>query len=223
MDILRLFQHINDIVFEVLLWLVFLPKTMYTIVTRPGWISPYIQNELQKEEKHQFEENLSPVILMFFAAVMPFTLMSSKLYKDVGNPNLHIELIAPIISALIFVLPLFLATFKHLFLRLPLNKSELKKSFYIQCYCMGPSYLFSNVSALILFRSADKLSGGLTIFLALMPLAMIIWYLIAETIVIKHYLKSDGLKAFAYFILIYISSVISYLVLVLIVLLIIEY
>jgi hypothetical protein len=49
--------------FEILLWIIFIPKTLFKIIWNPSWVPKYVDEELAKE-KDRFSEYLSPMLLL---------------------------------------------------------------------------------------------------------------------------------------------------------------
>ena len=90
MDFGKLFQSIEDAVYEVMVWLMLLPKTLFRSMFRPRWAIQYVDEELSKKPEDRFDEFLSPVLLWLIAAVLPLTI--STVLKD-GNIRTITELI----------------------------------------------------------------------------------------------------------------------------------
>ena len=74
MDIGKLFQSIEDAVYEVMVWIMLLPKTFIRSMFRPGWAIQYVNEEWEKKPDDRFDEFLSPVLLWLIVAVFPLTI-----------------------------------------------------------------------------------------------------------------------------------------------------
>ena len=51
MDIFRLVKALEELVFEISLWLLSYPKSLLKIIVQPGWVPRYVDNELAKKEQ----------------------------------------------------------------------------------------------------------------------------------------------------------------------------
>ena len=139
MDLFILFQALEEAVFVIATWVIFLPKTFLQTVFRPNWIYPYINSEWKKEPEKRFDDYLSPVVYWVIAGVLPLTylyLVTDFPVKEntpiVLDPvhfysNTLFALVGPII---------YLAWIETLNNK-PLKKSTLRRQFLIQCYIFG--------------------------------------------------------------------------------------
>ena len=69
-NILDFLAEIENLAYKILLWLIFIPKTIVQITLNPGWAPDYVRGEL-KQEKSPFDEYMSPVILLLVVALIP--------------------------------------------------------------------------------------------------------------------------------------------------------
>jgi uncharacterized protein YfeS len=53
---IRLLTGLNEALYEVVVYLVLLPKTLVKVIIAPKWISPYIEAELRKDASERFNE-----------------------------------------------------------------------------------------------------------------------------------------------------------------------
>ena len=66
MNILNFLEGIEKLVVELLLWIIFVPKTLFKILADPEWVPGYVEKEVAKESD-RFNNYISP-ILLFLAA-----------------------------------------------------------------------------------------------------------------------------------------------------------
>jgi len=76
MTIFKVLQEIEKLIYKVLMWVILLPKTIVKIVVQPKWASKYVHDELHgsgeaDESKGEFDEYISPVILLLIVALLP--------------------------------------------------------------------------------------------------------------------------------------------------------
>lgn len=69
-SILDFLAEIEKLAYKILLWIIFIPKTIVQITLNPGWAPDYVRGEL-KQEKSPFDEYMSPVILLLVVALIP--------------------------------------------------------------------------------------------------------------------------------------------------------
>ena len=70
----QLFQTAEDAVYEVMLWILILPKTHYRSMTSPRLSMDYVDEEWKAEKpEDRFDEYLSPVLLCLLTIVAPWT------------------------------------------------------------------------------------------------------------------------------------------------------
>ena len=75
MGIIDILKGIEKLAVELLMWLIYIPKTIYKIIKDPNWVMDYVHVELTKEEK--FKAYMSPVLLFLGVSVVLFVLLDS--------------------------------------------------------------------------------------------------------------------------------------------------
>ena len=73
--IFNLIEGFEKLAYRILLWFIFIPKTLIRITVNPDWASEYIKGEL-KQEKSPFDEYMSPVVLLLTVALIPAILLN---------------------------------------------------------------------------------------------------------------------------------------------------
>src|SRR5258706_9195889 len=152
MDFGKLFQSIEDAVYEVMVWVMLLPKTFFRSMFRPRWTIEYVNEEWEKKPEDRFDEFLSPVLLWLIVAVFPLTLStilqngSIKSVQDLVGA-LHDGLLSQALYAMIIPFT-YIAWMEWMGSR-PVKKSTLKRSFYIHCYALAPAQFVYAVFAIL--------------------------------------------------------------------------
>ncbi len=104
MDFIKLIQSFQDLVFEVVAWALFVPKTLFRALLRPDLMVKYVDSELQKEIDKQFDEYMPPVLFYLIVGVIPVAL-----YRWVGGfaqlteDNLFTSILTTLISLVIYL------------------------------------------------------------------------------------------------------------------------
>ncbi len=160
MNILSIIENIEKLIVGILFSIIYLPKTLCKIITKPLWVPVYIDSVLQKKTK-RFDNYISPVILYIFSSLVLFVLFNDLLSSDsysesfieVNNNDQSVmatlQSSSGILIGLAFLgIPLLFAVIITLFKSIKLNRAELKRLLYIQCYYFSP---FSFSVFLLLF------------------------------------------------------------------------
>jgi hypothetical protein len=188
MNLVNLLQSLEDAVFEIVAWLMLLPKTFLRAAFKPFKSIEYVNDEFKKDAEKRFDEYLSPVIFWLLVAVIPaaYALLSAG-DLAAGNPTSAIEE-SNLAQAAIIVLitPLIYMSVMEWVNKRPIRKSNLRRQFYVQCYLVSAPQLFYSLS--LLFSSTSQF------FLdyAVISLGLLIFY---ETIVFRSELKCGWFKA----------------------------
>jgi hypothetical protein len=192
MDFGKLFQSIEDAVYEIMVWILLLPKTLFRSMFRPRWAIHYVHEELSKKPEDRFDEFLSPVLLWLIVAVLPLTI--STLLKDgnIRTPNEFIQALSNgLLSQALYAMitPFTYIAWMEWMGSHPIRKSTLKTSFYLHCYALAPAqFLYGLCAILTLWNN---------LFLLLLPLSAIL-LVIYESLVFQSELKISYPKALLY-------------------------
>lgn len=149
MDFMKLFQSLENAVYEIVTWAIFLPKTLFFTVFKPARMMEYVNEEWKKEEKERFDDFLSPVILWLLVVVIPMLTVPflnplSDLAAMFQMGSVDISAIKAEQQALFITLYALLVPVASLVWlewrnNVPLRKSNLKRNFYQQCYAIAPA------------------------------------------------------------------------------------
>lgn len=171
MDFSKTLKSVEDAVYEVMIWVLLLPKTFWLAMTRPQRAMDYIAEEWEKKSEERFDEYLSPVLLWLMITVIPFSLIlvfsgdikegESVLSKAVSNENFLKSALYMMIVPFVYIASIEMRN------KQPVKRSTLKRAFYKHCYALTPGLLLT-----ILFASLGFLPsiGFLFIVLALIAL-----------------------------------------------------
>jgi hypothetical protein len=173
MDFVKMIQSLQDLVFEIVVWVLLLPKTFFRALLRPDLMVKYVNSEFQKEPEKQFDEFVPPVLFYLMLAVIPAALYtwtgqgaaeeSEPLFGLTEN-NVLMSVLTTLISLLIY-----LVWIEGLNKR-PLRRSGLRRLFFIQCYLVTPAQL---LYTLLLVAGLDFINP---IILGLLGILVLISY-----------------------------------------------
>lgn len=189
MDFAKLFKSVEDAVYEVMVWLLLLPKTLIRTTFHPNWAMKYIDEEWEKETDERFDEYLSPVMLWLLSAVIPLTLAFIISRPDIKSAQDFLKALSNDIYST--TLYLMLVPFVYIvgiewLNKTPAKRSSLKISFYRHCYALAPAQILTVILS------------GVSVINPLMILAVLFVIPFYEAFVYQIELKISYGRAFLY-------------------------
>jgi len=159
MNFMQLLQTLDDLLYEVMSWLVFFPITLWRTVTRPLTMMEYADSELQDAPEDQYGDTLSPPLFLLLTL-----LVSHALGLALGNgvnpivaSNKGLAAYITSDSALLLlrlvlfsIIPLMLAAALLVGSRRAVTRERLKGPFYAQCYPAGAFALVLGIGVLLI-------------------------------------------------------------------------
>lgn len=206
MDFVDTLHSLEDALYEAIMWVVLLPKTLVKVLLRPGWIQPYVTAEWKKDPGKRFEGFLSPMIFWFILGILPYAVWNPNLN---GRSAQHVSFAEPVQTTFLlnaFLLVIFPTYYAIVLQRLngePVERTAVKRLFYIQCYVHAPIALFSLPLVLLSWSflsetlanvPASALSVNpnlLLVYLALMG----VWVVLVQSVIIRAELKTGAWRA----------------------------
>lgn len=171
---MNLLRSAEQLLYEVVAWLVFYPLTLWRCLKHPLAMIGYAENELNKPPEAQFQDALSPPIFLFLTLLLVH-LIQTGVFQDsvILSGVLGDTRNLLVFRAVAFSLFPILLGLQHVRLAgLRLSRETLRPMFYAQCYVTVPAVLALDV-ALMLGKSSAAWSdtAAWAIFLA-----GLIWY-----------------------------------------------
>lgn len=192
MDFLKLIQSLQDLIFEMVVWALLIPKTIFRTIFRPAWMVTYVNQEFEKPADEQFDEYMPPALFFLAMAVIPSALLTwaqnmefdlIESLRQLNETNLLTSAFTTLISILIYLVWIKWLN-KH-----PVKRSGLKRLFMIQCYLVTPPQL---IYVLFLFFNLGAV-GSLGV--SLLGTALLVFY---ESFAFQDELKVSWLKGLWY-------------------------
>jgi len=195
MDFLRIIRSLEELLYEVMTWLVFYPRTLWRIVATPGRMMRYSEAEQADALDKQYTDTLSPPLFLMLTILIGHgiglglgtekpeatTAMAKMLFESEQNKL--------IMGSLLFSLFALMGATTAVARRgLALDRSTLRGPFYSQCYLTAPFALAMSVASTLARQSA---AGATAV-----ALAGVVWYLWVETTWFRHELDLGGGRAF---------------------------
>jgi hypothetical protein len=202
MNIVDILKGLENLVVQLLLMIIYIPKTILKIISDPRWVIQYVDEELDKSDR--FEDYVSPVLLYLSTSVVLFIIISmigseevlinSENLQKLSPQNIEAEPVVEffnnlqgttaILAAMGFMsVPLFCALLTELFRRAKFSKAHITRVLFIQCYYFSPLVL-SILGTYVSFMLFDKyqvynidFEGT---FLSTVLLIMLIWFVVIQ-------------------------------------------
>lgn len=200
MDFLRLFQSLEEFLYEAMSWLVFYPRTLWRTIRHPIQMLGYSDRELRDVPEQQFTDMLSPPLFLMLTIVISHLIevaahqkMPEVATTGLGKQITSSELNLLVLRAFLFsIYPLMFAVRRLKAQGLALNRDTLRRPFYAQCYIAAPAALVLGIASIL----ARLNHMEVTVAALVVSLITIIWYLRIETIWLRSRTRKSTGKAF---------------------------
>jgi hypothetical protein len=201
MNIANILAGLEKLVVEVLLWLLFIPKTLLKIVSDPDWAPGYVDAELAKD-KARFEDYMSPVPLFLICSVVLFVVGDIVIWSDSGASGAeavkktmsNLQGVSGYTAALGFLsLPLLFSLGSVLFRGDAITRKSIERILYIQCFYFSPLTL--SVMGVALYET----SPDLQVYMALTLVPFALWFSVIEIRLFAHERQIGWLRSIGVF------------------------
>jgi hypothetical protein len=71
-DLTKIIEGVEDLAYNILIWVLLIPKTLAKIVFHPAWVPGYVAVQLKDDVEKRFDDYISPVILIILSTLLPF-------------------------------------------------------------------------------------------------------------------------------------------------------
>ena len=180
MDFMKLLKSLEELLYELVSWLVFYPLTMWRTVVRPLRMMHYADTELADKPEDQYEDTLSPPLFLLITLLLSQGF--SSLLPSVFDPTIAVKQLGSgsnllMARGVIFgIYPLCMAVTLLRWKAIRITRDSLRPPFFSQCYVTAPF-------ALLLVLGIDLLStpagSGSAAGLILLIIALV-WYAQAQ-------------------------------------------
>ena len=184
MDFIKLIRSLEELLYEVMSWLVFYPRTLWAIVARPEATADYAEAEQRDAADEQYIDTLSPPLLLMLSVLLAHAIELGLGAKGIEAKSAAAKALFGSEQNLLMLRSLLFALFPlvaaaRLLRRkgVALDRKTLRAPFFGQCYLTAPLVLTLSVGlTLARIGSAAGRAGGLGL------LAVgVAWYLRAQT------------------------------------------
>jgi hypothetical protein len=186
MDFVRIIRSLEELLYEVMTWIIFYPRTMVRILFNPTQMTLYSEAELGDAPEQQYTDSLSPPLLLMLTIVLTHGIelavglkatsslkAGSEFAKFMTNEQ-NLLIVRALVTAIV---PLVIALVALRASRTPLDRNTLRQPFFSQCFLITPFAFVFSLSTII-GRLPGAVAGGVA---PLLFFGAVIWLVWAET------------------------------------------
>ena len=153
MTFFNILKSLDELLYELMTWLVFYPVTLWRSIRRPLSTMAYARAELERDHAEQFRQTLSPPVFLLVTILLAHGIELAVVGNSqlVGNHNGLADLIDDDTSLIIFraltfaLFPVAMGPIETLSVRRTLDRATLREPFYAQCFLAAPYALVLSV------------------------------------------------------------------------------
>ena len=181
MDFMRMLRSLEELLYEVMTWLVFYPRTVLLTLVQPLKTLEYCKAQFHRPEEEQFDRSLSPPLFLLLSLLLSHFLEIGLNIDPVAQANAPILQMSEqnllVFRSLVFaIFPLMFALRYVKASGLSLSRTTLRAPFFIECY---PASVFA-----LLLQIGMTMERGLQhgrIAGGVLAVAATVWYLAVQT------------------------------------------
>ena len=158
MNFMQWLNSLDELLFEIVGWLLFYPVTLWCVVRRPQRMMAYAEAQLGLEEDKQYQDTLSPPVFLILSLLLAhafetrFEGLNPVIASHHGlagliNDDTSLLLLRAVIYG---VFPLVLGFTMVRAEGASLDRGTLKGPFYAQCYVITPFLLMISIGDITL-------------------------------------------------------------------------
>ncbi|MDK2767641.1 MAG: hypothetical protein KYX69_07970 [Sphingomonas sp.] len=157
MHFMSLLKSLDDLLYEVMSWLVFYPLTLWRVLRRPLVMMDYSDRELNQNAAEQYTDTLTPPLFLLVSLLLSHAIELAFVGDNIlvrSNHGLAAlvkdDTSLVILRLVVFsVFPLMFAVRLVRAQRKRLTRESLRPAFYAQCYAAAPFALLIGIGTLL--------------------------------------------------------------------------
>ena len=209
MDFMRLLKSLEELLYELVSWLVFYPMTFWRAFIRPLSMMRYADDELEDRPEDQYDDTISPPLFLLITLLLSQAL--STAFPSVATSADALALTHSfsnllIVRGVVFgMFPMVMAVTLIRYKGLILKRSTLRPPFFSQCYVAAP-FVF------LIGLSVDFLAipgGQADAYAAAVFVGAVVWYGQAEIRWFRCDLGIGSAKATGLFLLAFVIATVA--------------
>ena len=199
MDFLKLIQSLDELLYEIMAWLIFYPVTLWRALTKPLKMMDYSEAELGDPAERQYSDTLSPPLFLLLTIALTHAAELSLVGQDqlvISRTGLSAFVsddssLILVRVAFFSIFPLIMAARMVRARHVKLDRGPLKPPFYSQCYVTAPfAMMISGASILIRMGRIELEVAGLALLVF-----SLLWFGTLQILWFAHHLRCGYWRA----------------------------
>jgi hypothetical protein len=196
MDLIAIIRSLEELLYEVMGWLIFYPRTLWRIITRPAVMIRYSASEQGDQPADRYADALSPPLMLLITVLVTHSVAvaigDKQMAAGPGTLFKSAQNLLLVRALIVAILPLMFTVLSMRRRRLEIDRTTMREPFYSQCFLAVPFVLALELAILVgRLGQPHAPVVALAIFLAGLG-----WYLWAQTNWITLLEGRSGLPAF---------------------------
>ena len=206
MDFFKLVKSLDALVFEILSWLYFYPRTLLRVLFRPYPLMADTAKQMEEDDEPAFGDRIGPPLFLALTLGL-LHLVELAIDPETAANSFGNEAVAAFMAddknllgfriILYGILPLLAASRQLAKQQVPIQKSTLKTPFYAQCYAAAGFAVITNGS-IFAMRLAAKDDPTILLVVVFGALAAYLWLGWVEARWFHRVLACSRLRAFGH-------------------------
>ncbi|WP_295075764.1 hypothetical protein [Tabrizicola sp.] len=145
MDFIAIIRSLEELLYEVMSWLIFYPRTLWRTFCNPAAVTAYSDKEQNDLPDERYTDTLSPPLLLMITMVLTYVLShwigsaepmaTTEVGKAVTDSAKNLLLMRALIFAIV---PLVIAAIGLRGSGILIDRKTLRQPFYSQCFLVTP-------------------------------------------------------------------------------------
>lgn len=150
MDFMRLFKSLEELLYEIIVMLVFFPRTLWLTLRYPQRMMDYADTELGDVQSEQYNDTLSPPLFLMLCVTLSY--IAGRAVPGALDVSVLPALLRNsenLLALRVLVFSLFPLAFSLRLLRglgLPLDRETLRAPFFAQCFVAAPVAMIAGLA-----------------------------------------------------------------------------
>lgn len=212
MDFMKLLKSLEELLYEVMVMLVFYPKTLWLTFRYPQRMMDYADTELGDVQSEQYSDTLSPplflMICLAISHMIEITTLGNNATAALPSFLKTTENLLAFRVLVFSVFPLMMALRLLYGLKTPLNRETLRAPFYAQCFVTAPLAMAFGISQSLRHTAIPYVDQAATA----LTFAALAWYIRQQAHWFKAKLNVSAVRSWTMAALIFATTVILLIV-----------
>lgn len=198
MDIFKLSQSLDELIFDVMMWVIFYPYTLFRVLIWPGRMIDYVTAELRKnpEKDEIFDRGISPPLFLFLSIVIAWMVSpdvggllqlqsQTALAKAVNDSSITMLTYR---LAEFCVFPFAGALIYEWRTEGAISRESFRRPFFQQAYLCGPLAIVLSVSSVLTLKFKNDVD--ILAYSAIALIVVMAWYLWTQIVFFRRTMDS---------------------------------